>query len=214
MNSYQKQLRVLLSPALRRLYARLNTPIKIQDYIDSLPINFELTGETYRSPQGTLKAKTAHCFEGAVLAASLLAYHGGVPLLMDLRAADDCEDHVIALYKRRDRWGALSKSNHALFNWRDPVYKSPRELAMSYFHEYIEYDRRRSLRSYSAPFSLRRYPLKKWMAGEDLGFMVEDLEKSRHFPIASPTTMRNLRKTSALDSKMLDLTHEPDPRPD
>src|SRR3989344_2305597 len=119
MNKYQKQIRALLSPTERRLYEKLKTPEKIQDFLDPFPVNFELTGETYHSPRLVLKQKSAHCFEAALLAASLLAYHGEEPLLMDLRVAAPDEDHVVALFTQNGRWGAISKTNHVILRWRD-----------------------------------------------------------------------------------------------
>ncbi len=213
MNPYPKRVRALLSPRERRLYARLRTPALIQDYLDALSVNFELGGETYRSPREVLKRREAHCMEAALLAASLLAYHGEAPLLLDLRALDAYEDHVVALFRRNGRWGALSKSNHAIMRSRDAVYTSPRELALSYFHEFVEDDGTKSLRSYSAPFDLRKFAPERWVtSGEDLGFLVDRLEASRHFPIASPQAMRALRPPSRLEVRAFSLTNERDPR--
>ena len=97
-------------------------------------INFEHGGETNHSPIVVLKKRKAHCFEGAVFAAAVLAYHGSKPLLMDFATAYDDEDHTVALFRKNGLWGAISKTNHAVLRYRDPVYRTPRELAMSYFH--------------------------------------------------------------------------------
>lgn len=202
---YADRMKKVLTPLEQKFFQKLSSPQKIQDYLDTLPINFEKRGETYMSPRRVIKAKTAHCFEGALLAAAALAYHGGKPLLMDLQTAAPDEDHVVALFRRRGLWGAISKTNHAILRYRDAVYRSPRELAMSYFHEYIADDGRKSLRAYSAPFDLSRFPPETWLtAGEELFSLVDRLDGSRHFPIASPKNLRGLRRAGKLEIHMLD----------
>src|SRR3989344_2379480 len=202
---YADKVRALLSPLERKIFAKLTTPQKIQNYLDTLPINFELRGETYMSPRRMLKAKTAHCFEGALFAAALLAYHGHKPLLMDLRTAVPYEDHVIALFRVNGLWGAISKTNHAILRYRDAVYRSPRELAMSYFHEYVESDGKKSLREYSSPFDLARYAPKRWVAADDdLHWLVDVLDNARHFPIAPKKNLRTLRAASPFERKVMD----------
>lgn len=117
--------------------ARLSTPIKIQDFLDSLPMNWEKKGDTHMSPRRVLATRKAYCIEGALLAAAALWIHGEPPLLMNLSSlfGKGDVDHVIALYKRADYFGAVSKTNHATIRFRDPIYRTPRELALSYFHE-------------------------------------------------------------------------------
>ena len=129
-------LRALLTPAERRLFARLDTPQKIQDFLDKTPANFELDGDTVRSPRMMLQARMAHCAEAALFAAAALMFHGRQAWLMDLRALPRDQDHVVTLFRERGLWGAISKTNHAILRWRDPIYRSARELAMSYAHEY------------------------------------------------------------------------------
>lgn len=163
MNSYAQRVRDLLSPAERKLFSSLSSPQRVQEYLDSLPANFELLGDTYMSPRRTIQAKRAHCFEGALLAAAVSAYRGEKPLLMDLRAIKTDDDHVVALFRQNQRWGAISKTNHSILKYRDPIYLSPRELAATYFHEYILEDGRKTLREYSAPFDLSRYAPEKWL---------------------------------------------------
>lgn len=206
MNGYAQKIRALLSPTERKFFQKLNTPNRIQDYLDTLPINYERGGETYMSPRRTVKAKTAHCFEGAIFAAAVLAYHGQEPLLMDLRTSIPYEDHVIALFRANGLWGAISKTNHAVLRYRDAVYRSPRELAMSYFHEYVESDGRKPLREYSAPFYLARFLPERWVtAQKDLHWLVDALDKSRHFPIAPRKNMRALRTPSKFELKVMDI---------
>jgi hypothetical protein len=136
---------------------KLSTPIKIQDFLDTIPINFEKKGETHMSPRRVLRENKAHCIEGALLAAVALWLHGHEPLLLDLKAHPHDDDHVVALYKINNLWGAISKSNHSTIRFRDPVYKTIRELALSYFHEYFEEKSgKKVLYSYSKPFNLKK----------------------------------------------------------
>jgi hypothetical protein len=203
LKRYQQQLKALLSPGARRVFERLRTPQKIQDYLDHLPANVLGKGEhTMRSPVRIIEDRRAHCMEGAMLAAALLAYHGRLPLLMDLESVAGDYDHVIALFKEGGRWGAISKTNYPVLRWRDPVYTTPRELAMSYFHEYFMHSGRKTLRRYSAPFNLRRYNPQKWVtAAGDLDWLAEELSDARHFPIAPAAAIKKLRRASNIEIK-------------
>jgi hypothetical protein len=199
---YAQKIREVLSPVEKQIFAKLKTPQKIQDYLDSLPINFEISGETYMSPRRTLREKTAHCFEGALVAAAVLAYHGQKPLLLDLKTADHDEDHVVTLFKENGRWGAISKTNHAVLRYRDAIYKDVRELAMSYFHEYILPDGEKTLRSFSKPFDLSRYKPERWVTAEDdLFWLVEALDDSPHVDLMSAKQIRTLRNASSFEVK-------------
>lgn len=206
--TYRENIRALLTHSENAVLKRLSTPQRIQDYLDSLPFNFETRGETYMSPRRVLKAKTAHCFEGALLAAAALAYHGQKPLLMDLQTTfKDDDDHVVTLFRQNGHWGAISKTNHAVLRWRDPIYKTIRELALSYFHEYFLKDGRKSLRAYSAPFDLSQVPPDKWVtAEEDLDFLVTRLDNSRHFPTMPKKNSRLIRKATAFEIRAMDIT--------
>lgn len=193
-----------LAAGEKRLFERLDTPQKIQDYLDSLSINFETKGETYMSPRRTVLAKTAHCFEGALLAAAVLAYHGQKPLLLDIRTIPKEEDHVVTLFKQNGRWGAISKTNHATLRYRDPVYESVRELAMSYFHEYLMDDGTKSMIAYSAPYDLSKYPFEKWFASEkDLFWLVEALDRSRHYAVTPKKNLRLVRRGTMVERRAL-----------
>jgi hypothetical protein len=201
---YQDRIRAILSPAERRIFAKLTTGRKIQDYLDTVPINFEMSGETYMSPRRVLASKTAHCFEGALLAAAALAYHGQKPLLMDFQTLPVDEDHVITLFKENGRWGAISKTNHAVLRYRDPVYANPRELAMSYFHEYFLWSGKKSLLAYSAPIDLSRYSLERWVTSPDeLDWLVDAVDSAKHFPVAPKKNLRRLRDASKIELQHL-----------
>ena len=206
--STSSRISALLVPHERELFENLGTPDAIQDYLDGLSVNFEATGETYYSPRQVIRRQTAHCFEGALFAASVLAYHGARPLLMDFQTIDDDEDHVVALFKQRGRWGAISKTNHAVLRYRDPVYASPRELAMSYFHEYFAPSGKKSLKAYSAPFDVSRFAPKRWLiADEHLHWLTGELDHSRHFRTVSHTILRTLRKAACVEIDA-SFTHE------
>jgi hypothetical protein len=185
----------------RRLFRRLRTPGAIQDYLDRIPINFEPDGQTCRSPRGVLRAGVAHCLEAAHLAAAAFWFHGRAPLLLDLKARRDDFDHVVAPFLERGRWGAISKTNHAVLRWRDPVYFSPRELAMSYFHEYFKDNGRKTLVSHSRPFDLSRRDA-GWVTSEkNLWHLQYALDRARHDPIAPRRALRRLRPAAELERR-------------
>ncbi len=166
-----------------RLFKKLSTPAKIQDFLNTLPYNFETNGETCRSPREVLIHKKAHCLEGACLAAAVLWYHGEKPLLLDLRSTRNDLDHVVALFKKNGCWGAISKTNHAVLRYREPVYKTIRELALSYFHEYFLDTGEKTMRDYSQPFSLISYGTEWVTSVEDLWDIGADLDDSPHISI-------------------------------
>jgi len=206
MKVYTNQLKKVLSPQEQKLFSSLNTANKIQDYLDGLPINFEAGGDTLYSPRQVIIEQKAHCLEGALFAATALAFHGQKPLLLDLQTLPYDEDHVVTLFRERGHWGAISKTNHAILRWRDPVYTSPRELAMSFFHEYYLSDGIKTLRAFSKPFDLTRYAPEVWVTAEkNLEDIAVDLDDSPHTPILLPGVSRkNLRKTSGVERRMLD----------
>lgn len=198
--AYRNSVRNLFAPAESAHIKKLSTPEKIQDYLDAIPFNFETKGETLYSPRHVLRTKTAHCFEGALLAAASLAYHGARPLLMDLQSRDDDFDHVVALFVQDGYWGAISKTNHAVLRWRDPVYKTPRELAMSFFHEYFIDSGEKTMTAFSRPFDLRRYAPERWVTADGyLAWLAEALDSSLHFPVAPRATLRRARRASMIE---------------
>lgn len=205
--SYKDRVLALLSQSERALFSRLSSPRKLQDYLENIRINFESDGETNHSPRMVLKSRLAHCFEGAVFAAVVLAYHGQKPLLMDFATAYDDEDHTVALFRKNGLWGAISKTNHAVLRYRDAIYRTPRELAMSYFHEYYMWDGRKSLRAYSAPFDLSRFPPETWITTSDsLDWLMKRLSKTAYYDIAPDSVIRSLRKASKIELQALKLT--------
>lgn len=181
---------------------KLSTPQKIQDFLDALPQNYEKGGETYLSPRRVLREQKAHCIEGALLAAVALWLQGEEPFILDLKTVDIeiDSDHVVALYKKNGYWGAISKTNHAVLRYRDPIYKTPRELALSYFHEYfLTTNGQKTLRSYSRPISLKRFGT-DWVTAEDnLVHIAEALDNVPHFPLIPTGTEHHLRPASPVE---------------
>ena len=176
---------------------KLNTPAKIQDYLDSIPFNYEKSGETYMSPIRVLKEKKAHCIEGAMLAASAMALQGQKPLVMSLKVKKGDYDHIVALYKYNGFWGAISKTNHSVLRYRDPIYKTIRELALSYFHEYfLTKNGEKTLLGYSNPINLNRFG-KKWQTSDkDLWDIAETIYNTKHIPIIPKGNEKYIRKAT------------------
>jgi hypothetical protein len=180
-----------------RILSALKTPQRIQEFVVGLHANFERDGDTLRSVRGVLHHREAHCLEAAFVAACALWLQGEPPLVMDLTAAKGDADHVVTLFRRNGCWGAISKSNHAWLRWRDPVYRDLRELAMSYFHEYFN-NGRKTLRTYSVAFDLRRFAPETWITDEencwDVGAALDD---ARHYRLIKPAQMRWLMPPDA-----------------
>ncbi len=190
-----------LDEAEGRVLRALATPRQIQDYIASLPANFEPDGATLRSVRGVLKHRKAHCLEAAFTAACALWLNGEPPLLMDLTAAKGDADHVVTLFRRGRCWGAISKSNHVWLRWRDPVYRSLRELAMSYFHEYTD-GTHKTLRTYSRAVDLRRFAPETWVTNdEDCWDVGAALDDARHYRLISPAQAARLELRDEIEVK-------------
>jgi hypothetical protein len=143
--------------------ARLRTPQKIQTFLDRVSINHEVGGETILSVRQVLKQRRAHCIEAAFVAACALWVHGKPPLVMYLDCDPSDYPHVVTLFKNGGCWGAISKTRGIGLRYRDPVYRSLRELAMSYFHEYLNEQGERTLRRYSAAFDMRNIAPRLWI---------------------------------------------------
>jgi len=224
-----------------KLFQRLNTPAKIQDFLEQIPINFERGRQTCYSPRQVLKYRRAHCMEGAMLAAAILKFHGHKPLVVDLRAHKRDRNHAIAVFKinpapscrgiapRRkailshsspqqaagysgrcwinSEWGAISKTNHAVLRYREPVYNSLRELVMSYFHEYFLNDGKKTLRSYSEPVDLSRFDTKNWITSDtDLWYIDEYLNRVPHTSILNKKQVASLRRADKIEIRAGKLT--------
>lgn len=179
----------------RAVFRRLRSPAGIQHFLDhDLAYNKEPGGPTCRSPRRVLRDRTAHCMEGALFGAAALRMLGHPPLLLDLEAVRD-DDHVLAIYRRRGHWGAIAKSNYSGLRYREPVYRTLRELVMSYFEHYYNLRREKTLRNYSRPVNLRRFDSIHWMiAEEDVWAIPEYLTTISHRPLLPPGLVATLRR--------------------
>lgn len=165
------------TPAELRQLRALKTPVGIQRFLDAIP--YHLAGTAW-SPRRVLQEKTAHCLEGAIFGAAALRVLGFPALILDLEADQDT-DHVIAVFKMRAHWGAIAKSNFVGCRYREPVYRTLRELALSYFHVYFNLRGERTLRRYSQPVNLARFDRRGWMTSEKgIWFIAEYLVDIPH----------------------------------
>jgi hypothetical protein len=191
-----------LTPAEFAVLQRLDTPEKIQDFVAALRSNFEVGGQTCLSVREVLRQRRAHCIEGAMLAACALWVHGEPPLLLDLQADRDY-DHVVTLFRRNGCWGAISKTNPPVLRWRDPVYRSLRELAMSYLHEYANRRGQKTLRRYSRPFDLRRIEPSAWVTnGKNCWDIGERLDETPHYSLITARQAKLLRRRDAVERRV------------
>ena len=183
-----------------KLFRKLTTPEKIQDFLTGMPINFEPQGDTCQSARMALQNNSCHCIEAAFIAAAALMLHGQPALLMDFQASGD-DDHVLALFKQDKHWGAISKSNSIWLRWRDPVYASPRELAMSYFHEYVK-EKHKTLRRVSKPFDIGKYDPDYWLTSqENCWAMAQEIDASPHVDLISNSQARKLKLRDSLETR-------------
>lgn len=183
----------------KNLFKKLNTPAKVQDFLNGLKFNFEKNGETLKSPLFTLRGDRAHCLEGALLGAFILSEHGFTPYLMHLKATQEDDDHVVVPFKVGNFWGALSKTNHAVLRYREPVYKNIRELAMSYFHEYFLNNGEKTLRQYSLLLNLNTFENGWESLTGDLWGIDEELDKVKHYDIVPSSYIKKLRKADKIE---------------
>jgi hypothetical protein len=190
-----------LTRAEYALLKDLSSPYKIQDFISRIPTNFEPEGDTYLSVRQVLRQRRAHCIEAAMVAACARWINGEAPLLMDIRAVRD-DDHVIALYRRNSHWGSISKTNNCTLRFRDPVYRSLRELALSYFHEYSNDRREKTMREYSRAFDLSRIDPKLWVTnGDNCWEIVDMLDEIRHYKLVTPIQAGKLRRLERVEMR-------------
>jgi hypothetical protein len=181
---------------------RLDTPQKIQSFVHDLRQNFELDGQSCRPVRHVLRTRHAHCIEGAMVAAAALWVHGEPPLVLDMRAERDF-DHVIALFRRHGCWGAISKTNGIGLRGRDPVYRTLRELAMSYFHEYTNRRDQKTLREYSIPFDLRKMDASLWVSGtKNCWDVPEKLDGLRHFRLVNGRELKTVTRLDPFEQRV------------
>jgi hypothetical protein len=183
-----------------KILRSLTTPAKIQRFLDDqIRYNLEPGGDTCHSPRTVLRKGVAHCMEGAMLAAVALRRLGHPPLLVDLEAVRD-SDHVLAVYRNNGYWGAVAKSDYSGLRSREPVYRTIRELVMSYFEHYFNPAGEKTLRAYSRPVNLRQFDRHSWMTSdEDVWIVPNYLCDLRHTPVVSKTM---LRKVAPMDKRL------------
>lgn len=175
---------------LRKLRS-LKDPHGIQRFLDDMPYHL---ADTAWSPRRVLAEETSHCLEGAIFAAAALRANGYPPLVFDLEAEADT-DHVVAIYRVNGHWGAIAKSNYTGCRYREPVYRSLRELAMSYFEVYFNLRRERSLRAFSRPVNLARFDNQHWMTThKPVWFIVEYLFTIPHYKLLKPAMAKRLHR--------------------
>ena len=179
------------TPAELRKLRRLKDPHGIQRYLDALPYHL---ADTAWSPRRVLREGTAHCLEGAIFGAAALRANGFPPLILDLEADHDT-DHVVAIYRVDNNWGAIAKSNFTGCRYREPVYRSLRELAMSYFNLYFNLRRQRTLRTFSRPVNLARFDHLNWMTTEKpIWFIVNYLFEIHHYKLLKRGVAQRLHR--------------------
>ncbi len=178
-----------LTTSEKKLLKRLNTPFRIQEFLDKLPYR---SGDSYLCPLQVLRRKEAHCFDGSIFAAALLERLGHQPFISYLVAHND-DDHLLALYKRNECWGAVSKSNYSGLRSRDPVYRTLRELVMSYFEPYYNIKKQKTLRGYTSPLILTRFNKIQWRTSNQAMEVISDaLDDIRIISILTPAMARTL----------------------
>jgi len=189
-----------LTRSERALLRRLSSPQDIQAFLNAIPANHEQGGETILSVREVLRQRRAHCIEGAFVAACALWLNGEPPLVMHMDCAVSDHPHVVALFRRRGAWGAISKTNGVVLRFRDPVYRTLRELAMSYFHEYADRAGRKTLRSHTAAFDLRRVDPALWVTLDRPCREVDArLASLRHYPLLTAPQEHLLARRDAFE---------------
>ena len=169
-----------LTQSERQVMARLTTPRKIQDFLDGLAYSTEII---YRCPLRVLRERIAHCFDGAMFGAAALRCLGYPPLILNMPAILHDDDHLLALYKRDGHWGAVAKSNFVGLRFREPIYVTLHELVMSYFEQFYNVERKKTLRSYTVPLNLKAFDKLNWMTNDEtlerIGERLDEIRKVR-----------------------------------
>ena len=180
MISIPRDFELALTKTEQQDWARLTSPRKVQDFLDGIPYSNELN---YRCPLRVLHERTAHCFDGALFGAAAMRRLGHPPLIVNMLANDQDDDHMLALYRRNGHWGAIAKSNFAGLRFREPVYRTLHELVMSYFEEFYNVERKKTLRSYTVPLNLKAFDKLSWMTSdaplERIGERLDEIRKVR-----------------------------------
>jgi len=176
----------------RSLLKTLDTPTKIQRFLNVLAYDPE---PGTASPRRVLRERKANCFEGAMFAAAAFRFHRRPPLLVNMRSHND-DDHVLAVFKQNGAWGCVAKSNFTVLRFREPVYRTIRELMLSYFDVFFNSIGEKTLREFSVPFDLRRFDKNDWMTTrDDISWIGDALDRARHYKVMTPAQIRDLQIT-------------------
>jgi hypothetical protein len=174
----------------RAILARLSTPHKIQDFLLGLPYSAD---ERYRCPRAVLRDGTAHCFDGSLFAAAALRFIGFRPLIVDMLPNKRDDDHLLAVYKVNGFWGAVAKSNFSGLTYREPIHTTIRELVISYFEQFFNVRREKTLRRYTVPLDLRPFDRLNWMGSDEhLDAIASRLDEIRSIPLITRSMIRRL----------------------
>jgi hypothetical protein len=195
---------------LRKLRSMKN-PYGIQKFLDDAPYHLE---DTAWSPRRVLAQETAHCLEGAIFAAAALRANGYPPLLLDFESEHDT-DHVIAIFRENGHWGAVAKSNFTSCRWREPIHRTLRELALTYFNTYCNLRLERTLRRFSVPVNLKRFDKQNWMTtDEDVWFIVYHLFEIKHYSLVTPAMAKRLHRVDrrSFNAEVLGKAYKPGER--
>jgi hypothetical protein len=184
------RLHSLLHKKELKVFSQLTSPVKIQNFLDSLPYSDE---ERYRCPRSVLLDNKAHCYDGAVFAVAALQMIGFTPLLVEMLPNDRDDDHILAVFRQGKCWGAVAKSNFVGLRYREPVYRSLRELIMSYFESYYNIVGERTLFGYTAPLNLNRFNKLDWLIHDRaMDVIGKALNGVRKYRIMTPAMTRKL----------------------
>jgi hypothetical protein len=188
----KSEVRKMWTAAERTVLARLDTPFKVQGWLNSIAYD---PAPGTASPRRVMRERKANCFEGALFAAAAFRFHGRPPLVVDMRSWND-DDHVLAVFRRNEAWGCVAKSNYTVLRFREPVYRSIRELMMSFFDVYFNPIGQKTLRAYSVPYDVSRFDRMGWMTTEeDISDIGDALDKARHYRVLTPAQIRSLQIT-------------------
>jgi hypothetical protein len=177
------------TPEEQAIFGELDDPVKIQSFLDSVPYSAD---PIYRSPRSVLRDRKAHCFDGALFAAAALRGLGYPPLIVDMKAVRD-DDHILAIFRRKGHLGAVAKSNFVGLRYREPIYRSLREIVISYFDSYYNLEREKTLRAYTVPLNLKTFDHINWMTIDDeLEQVAEKLDQIRSFDLMDSRMIEEL----------------------
>jgi hypothetical protein len=174
----------------RHTISKLKSPGKIQAFLDSIPYSSD---PIYRCPLRVLRDRVAHCFDGAVFAAAALRRIGYPPLILEMIPNSRDDDHLLALFKQEGHWGAIAKSNFAGIRFREPIFRTLRELVLSYFEHYYNIEREKTLRGYTVPLNLTTFDKYDWMTEDEaMDRIAQRTDEIRRFFLLTPKMIAGL----------------------